>query len=137
MSRAGTGGANRSPNALVGVMGLPAAPLTGVIEPRLWPPAYAPPGPIDGCEKTARVRTNGFSKPTVITRNGRASPRRTGLTLISRYHAVKRANMKATHDDASDRVASQNPSDPELGRSDLDRRFMLRYSDTNVECMRT
>lgn len=126
MSRAGTGGAKRRPNALVGVAGLPLAPPTGVIEPRLAPPAYAPPGPIDGCEKTARVRTKGFSNPTVMTRKGRASPSKTGLTLISRYHAVRRANMKATHDDASDRVASQNPSVPELGRSERDRRFMLR-----------
>jgi hypothetical protein len=132
MSRLGTGGAKRRPKLLL----IGDLPSRGVEVPRLLAP-YAPPGPIAGFEKTARVRTKGFSNPTVMTRKGRASPRRTGLMEMSRYEAVRRENMKATQEEQRARVASQNPREPELERREVERRRMLRYSETKVECMRT
>ena len=87
-------------------------------------------------EKTARVRTKGFSNPTVMTRKGRASPSKTGFTVISRYQAVRRANMKARQEDVRAAEASQIPEERDWGRRERERRRMLRKRETKVECMR-
>lgn len=86
-------------------------------------------------ENTARVSTNGFSNPTVMTRNGSASPSRTGLIAMSRNDAARSAKRKARHDDMSAQPASQMPDERELGLSEPERRRMLRKSETKVECM--
>lgn len=47
-------------------------------------------GAISGFWKTALASVKGLSKPTVMTRNGRASERQTGSTgTLSRYAARK------------------------------------------------
>lgn len=53
-----------------------------------------PTGVKAGFEKTARARMNGFSKPTVMTRKGRASDSKIGLMLIPSVEAAKSERRK-------------------------------------------
>ena len=62
-----------------------------------------------GFAKNARVSTYGFSKPTVITKNGSASESRIGSTGMRSMCAVTSAKKKANVLDSSTHVPSQKP----------------------------